>query len=163
MQIAGMDLKQSVLDDMDKLFSGKSLADVIKCNLDHMAAEFEKVINAEVDRRAQEKFDKMLSETHVQTKNMIPDGYRKVTVVYDPHGNETSIDFVRINVEPENDEEAVADSVALLLAAAKRFAQACPSVDERVLGQDFLGYLNDYMTGLVMSRILGGMIDGECS
>ena len=101
--------------------------------------------------------NEMESCTYVSPhEKQIYGGCRKLTVYYNPAGDPEDLDYVRLVVEPENDEEGGNDSIALILAAAKRLADTSPAIDEDSLGTELLSVAEDFVKMAVLEQLIGG-------
>ena len=90
---------------------------------------------------------------------------RRIIVEYDPdmteHFESCGENKVFVSDPEKPEEELVEDLEALLLAAAKRMKQISSIADERVYGHDLLDMTKDYMAGLVLKKIFGGIFHGR--
>lgn len=140
--------------------NGEHLIDYLQKEMMKQTELYVDQIEKEIERRAEEKYRVMLDQSNNMRLNDLAPGLRRITVTYDPNGDADSLDYVKIEVTPEDDTQGANDNIALLLAAAKRLANTCASVDEEVYGTDLLDLTNDYMFGLTIKKMIGGMFNG---
>lgn len=111
----------------------------------------------EIDRRAHEMYEQLISSAEDENKKNCHDGYRRITVLFDPRAKVDNLDYVTVVAEPENDDEGMNDTVALLLAAAKRLSESCPAIDGEAYCTDLLSLTESHMKATILEQLIGGI------
>jgi hypothetical protein len=154
---------ENIMERSTKSLEVQSLIDlasaVLQKEMERQTNLYLEEIDKEINRRAEEKFQaKVVADSIKEQEDLC--GIRRIVVTYNPSADVEDPDYVKLEVTPEDDAQGANDNIALLLAAAKRLAETCPPVDENVYGSDLLDLTNDYMFGLTLKKMIGGMFNG---
>lgn len=137
---------------MSFIFSNEEMK-VIQENADRIRD----MLMDEIDRRAHEMYEQLISSAEDKNKKNCHDGYRRITVLFDPRAKVDNLDYVTVVTEPENDDEAMNDTVALLLAASKKLSASCPAMDGEKYCTDLLSMTEAHMKATILEQLIGGI------